>query len=229
MRSIEEIVQMNNDEQAKQKEQRQFSDSFSSSNDSGNTLMRNALETIEGNLSDLSKTQQDQFLGAMMGIIDKMNRGIRLTNLDELPTPETNIKVDLQGINNVEAKVVNVTGLPEALSELKDSIATIVSGLKELEIRVPEIASPKITIPKPEVTVNVPPIKMPSFPEVRLPTINVPKAEVTITREEEPRIIEYLPQYNARNQLVSITLRYEDGTTSYATGFDSGKVTVRYA
>lgn len=228
MRSIEELVQLNHEQQEKRKEQRQFSDSVAS-HGSNNTAMQHALEAIEENFSDLSNSQQDQFLGAMMGIIDKMNKGIKLTNLEDMPTPETNVHVNLSGIDRVEAKAINIEGLTETVDGLKEAINKIVPALNAMEIRVPEIASPKVTVPKPEITVNIPPIKMPPMPKLTIPRIDVPKAEITVTREEAPRVVEYLPQYNARNQLVSITERYEDGSTCSASGFDQGKVTVRYS
>lgn len=56
----------------------------------------------------------------------------------------------------------------------------IVDALAQIQIHVPPMQLPstmKVDVPKPEVTVNVPEIKI---PEIKLPTINVPRPEVTV-------------------------------------------------
>lgn len=54
----------------------------------------------------------------------------------------------------------------------------LISSIKIESPKAPEI--PEIKVPTPQVTVNVPEIKLPEFPEIKLPTIKVPKPEVTV-------------------------------------------------
>ncbi len=234
MKQIQDIVAEKKAKSAIEADQNRFVDRLGQSTDRSSSMSTGAIvgaiERMAEDWTTLSTSQQSDFREAMEDLQEAMGSdGMRVNNLGEIPKAETTVSVNLQGIEKIEAKSMAIEGLNELMKEISAAVSGIQTALKrpqlkpEVTVNVPPVKIPEIR--SPEVKVNVPAIKI---PPINIPNISVPKAEVTVTQHEGPRIVELLTQYDSFGNLVSITDVFEDGSKAIMTGVNTNKIKVEY-
>lgn len=100
----------------------------------------------------------------------------------------------------------------------------------EVEVKIPDVKVniPKIEVPKQEIIVKiphssidikipdvvVPEIKMPKYPkmpDINIPKIEVPETKVIVEYKEPPQPKEIIYEYDEKNNLKSITEKFDNG------------------
>lgn len=193
--------------------------------------LRQVAEHLKAHSQELSQAQKTE-LAQVMAALGEFKQGVRVTNLSELPKTEQSTTINLQGIENINAEVVNVAGLTEALDGFKASLDSLVARnegvLKEVLTTVKAIKIDTPIVPETKVKVDIPPIKVPE-PKV---TVNVPKPEVIVTPAPEvpraKRIIRVEKKRDATGNLKSITEYYDDGTSKTLTGVGTDDLGITY-